>query len=376
MKVAHFERPRAGLFSCSSDAGRCFLRSLWAAAALALMATLMLSVLTDGARSAERVQPKLRAAVSVTADLVTIGDFFDDAGELGKVALFRAPDLGTTGPVSARRVVDLARAAGLAVSDTDGLVEVTVSRLSRPVEASEIGRLIAIETLRRPGRTDDVSIDDLDVAFDVPVEPRHADLRSNAPVRIVSFSYVALGGRFDALVQIDKGETSERLHLRGTVTETTTIATLSRPLARGDIVSAEDVQVERVPRARVGSLRTVLDPRDIAGQQARRALRAGQPVIAGDFARPQVVARGETVTVVYRTAALQVAGRGLAQQAGAVGDLVAILNPQSKRTVHATITAPGRVEVQASSTTLAALAPPPHAAAQAPVGSASQKVNP
>jgi flagellar basal body P-ring formation protein FlgA len=358
MKVSSFDKRPVGFFCCRSEAGARLLRSAATAAGIAVAASLVLSILTpDAAHSAETARPKLRAAVTVTSDLVTVGDFFDDAGEVGKVALFRAPDLGTTGPVSARRVVDLARAAGLAVVDTDGLVEIPVSRLGRPVESAEIARLVATEALRRPGRNDDVGIDDLDVTFDAPLEPRQADLRSSTPVRVVSFSYVPLGGRFDALVQIDKGETTERLHLRGTVTEMAAIATLSRPMSRGDIVSADDIQIERIPRARVGSLRTVVDSREIAGQQARRSLRAGQPVIAGDFARPQVVARGETVTVIYRTAALQVSGRGIAQQPGAVGDLVAILNPQSKRTVHATVTGLGRVEVSAPATTLAQAAP-------------------
>jgi len=358
MKVSSFDKRPVGLFCCRSEAGARLLRSAVTAAGIAIAASLVLSILTpDSAHSAEAAQPRLRAAVSVTSDLVTIGDFFEDAGDVGKVALFRAPDIGTTGPVSARRVVDLARAAGLPVVDTDGLVEVSVSRLGRPVEAAEIARLVATETLRRPGRTDDVGLDDLDVAFDTPLEPRQADLRSATPVRIVSFTYVPLGGRFDALVQIDKGETTERLHLRGTVTEMASVATLSRPMSRGDIVSADDIQVERIPRARVGSLRTVVDPREITGQQARRALRAGQPVTTGDFARPQVVARGETVTVIFRSAALQVAGRGIAQQPGAVGDLVAVLNPQSKRTVHATVTGLGRVEVSAPTTTVAQAAP-------------------
>lgn len=360
MKVSPFDTRPAGFFCCRSEAGARLLRSFFTAAGVAVAASLALSFLTPGpVHGAETTHPKLRSAISVTADVVTVGDFFEDAGEVGRVALFRAPDLGTTGPVSARRVVDLARAAGLAVTDTDtaGLVEVTVSRLSRPVESSEIARLVATEALRRPGRTDEIGIDDLDVTFDTPVEPRQADLRSATPVRIVSFSFVPLAGRFDALVQIDKGETNERLHLRGTVTETTSVATLSRPMSRGDIVSADDIQIERVPRSRIGSLRTVSDPREIAGQQARRALRTGQPVIAGDFARPQVVMRGETVTVIYRTAALQVSGRGVAQQSGAVGDLVPVLNPQSKRTVHATVTALGRVEVSAPATTLAAIAP-------------------
>ena len=43
------------------------------------------------------VAPVLRANVSVTGDLVRIGDVIDNAGNAGQIAIYRAPDLGTTG---------------------------------------------------------------------------------------------------------------------------------------------------------------------------------------------------------------------------------------------------------------------------------------
>lgn len=354
MKYSALREPRPGFFSCSGEAGGRLLRTLVGAATLALLATLLLSIIgVAPASSAEKAM--LRGSVSVGGNVVTLGDFFENAGPLADRPLFRAPDLGTTGPVSAARVVDMARAAGLATAETGGLVEVSVTRLSRPVEASEIARLIAVEALRRPGRTEDVSIDDLEVVFDGPVEPRPADVRSQEPVRVVSLSMVPQSGRFDALVQIDQGERSDRIHLRGQVVETTSVTVLNRPLSRGDIVSAEDVRVDRQPRTRSGILRSIVDPSEIVGRQARRSLRAGQAIAAADFARPQVVARGETVTVVFRTKSLQVTGRGQSIQAGAVGDMIPILNPQSKRTIHATVVGPGIVEISAPATAVASI---------------------
>lgn len=355
MKYATTRPARPCFFACSHEAGGRLLRSLLGAATLALLATLLLSFVGSGsASSAERA--RLRGQISVAADVVTIGDFFEDAGPLADRPLFRSPDLGTTGPVAATRVVDLARAAGLVGADAAGFVEVSVTRLARPVEAAEIARLIAAEAMRRPGRSDDVGIDDLDVVFEGPVEPRSADVRSPDPVRVVSLSMNGQTGRFDALVQIDQGEKTDRVHLRGSLVETVALTVATRNIPRGDIVAVDDLRVERQPRNRLYGTRTLVDPNELVGRQARRALRAGQPVVAADFARPQIVARGETVTVVFRTATLRVTGRGQALQAGAVGDLVPVLNPQSKRTLHATVVAPGLVEISAPSTTIASVA--------------------
>lgn len=353
MKYASLSTRRRCLFPCSSEENGKLLRSLLGAATLALLAAALLSIVGPAA-AAET--PKLRAAVAVSGDVVTLGDFFDDAGALADRPLFRAPDLGTTGPVAAARVVEMARAAGLAEADAGGLIEVSVTRLARPVEAAEIARMIAVEALRRPGRPEDLGIDDVDVAFDAPVEPRSADLRASEPVRLVSLSLVPQTGRFDALVQIDQGEKSDRIRLRGLLVETMPVTVLTRSLARGDTVVADDLRVERQPRNRLGRIHTVVAPSEVVGLQARRPLRAGQPIVASEFMRPQVVARGDIVTLVYRSAALQITGRGQALQPGAVGDLVPVLNPQSKRTLHGTVTGNGLVEIAAPRASLASLA--------------------
>jgi flagella basal body P-ring formation protein FlgA len=354
MKYASLSPRRRCLLPCSSEEGGKLLRSLLGAATLALLAAALLSIV--GPAAAAPGKATLRGSVAVRGEVVTIGDFFDGAAGLADRPLFRAPDLGTTGPVSAARVVEMAHAAGLGEIDTGGLIEVSVTRLSRPVEAAEIARLIAVDALRRPGRAEDVGIDDVDVAFDVPVEPRAADLRAGEPVRLVSLTIAPQTGRFDALVQIDQGDKTERLRLRGVLVETAPVTVLARSLARGDTVAAEDLRVERQPRNRLALAHAVVDPREIVGLQARRQLRAGQAVAASEFMRPLVVSRGDIVTLVYRTRALQITGRGQALQAGSVGDLVPVLNPQSKRTLHGTVTGHGLVEIAAPAAPVATLA--------------------
>ena len=85
---------------------------------------------------------------------------------------------------------------------------------------------------------------------------------------------------------IDQGERNERVHLRGQVVETAAVTVLNRPLSRGDIVTADDVRVDRQPRSRSGLLHSIVDPSEIVGRQARRALRAlaGKTVLVHFFA--------------------------------------------------------------------------------------------
>jgi flagellar basal body P-ring formation protein FlgA len=49
--------------------------------------------------TAQEARPALRANVTVTGDIVRIGDLVDNAGAVAEVPIFRAPDLGTRGAV-------------------------------------------------------------------------------------------------------------------------------------------------------------------------------------------------------------------------------------------------------------------------------------
>jgi flagella basal body P-ring formation protein FlgA len=356
MRISIVDEPRpTPFFDCRSEAGRRLMRCLGVAAAAALGVSLLLSGLgTEEAIGAE-LRPTLRSSVTVSSDLVTVGDFFENPGPLAGTPLFRSPDLGTTGAVPARRVIELARDAGVAEADTGGVIEVTVSRRSRTVEADELARLIATAALHRPGVVaEDTGIDDLRVVFDGTIAPIQADSRASVPARVASLAVSGQTGRFDALMLIDRGETTERMQLRGEIVETTLVLTPTRPLARGDVVGRDDIRIERVPRRTAGNHRPV-EPSEIIGLAARRPLRPGQAIVGADFTRPNVVARGDLVTVLFQTENLVVTGRAQAQDAGAVGEAISVINQQSKRTLHATILGPGRVAVVAPGASLASL---------------------
>jgi flagellar basal body P-ring formation protein FlgA len=107
--------------------------------------------------------------------------------------------------------------------------------------------------------------------------------------------------------------------------------------------------VERRPKAEVGG-----DPaaRDSAiGMQLRHSMRAGQPVRVADLAKPDLVQRDQNVTLIYQTAGIYLTTRGKAIDSGTEGDVVSVLNPQSKRTVSGVVTGRGQVTIQIATPT-------------------------
>src|SRR4030095_15801505 len=76
------------------------------------------------AQSAEPAAPRLKELVTISSEIVRIGDLVDNAGTAANVAVFRAPDLGQTGTVPAARVAEALRPHDVTRMETGGLAEV------------------------------------------------------------------------------------------------------------------------------------------------------------------------------------------------------------------------------------------------------------
>src|SRR6266545_4293671 len=94
--------------------------------------------------------PALRASVTVSGDLVRIGDVVDNAGSAAQIAIYRAPDLGTTGSLPVAQVLTALRSHQVIGVDTRDLKEISITRLARTVEGNEILKASDVLVERRP----------------------------------------------------------------------------------------------------------------------------------------------------------------------------------------------------------------------------------
>lgn len=287
--------------------------------------------------------PALKAEVMVTSDIVRIGDLLDHAGDKASQALFRAPQLGATGTIQVHRITAALRAHGILVFDTRNVTEVLVSRASRIVSLQDLSRAVAEAAVKRYNLA---SAADVAVTFDSHLRPLQVEQDVADAPRIASIVFDANTGRFEAIVDMPGSLSLRRnpVRLTGAMLETAEVVTLARVVSRGETIRESDLVIERLPRSEVAAdaLQKIAQ---VANQAARRQLRAGQTLRTPDLMKPQIVSRDETVTIIYRTAGITLTARGKALSNGTEGELVSVLNPQSKRTVQATVTAPGVVTV-------------------------------
>jgi flagella basal body P-ring formation protein FlgA len=286
---------------------------------------------------------RLKPSVTVTSDLVRLGDLVDGAGASFATPIFRAPDIGTTGTVDAGRVLAAARKAGLASVETVGLTSVTVTRASRAVTSQEIEDALRLALVRANRIDADAEIA---VSFDRALRTAHVEPDNASPVRILELSWNEVSGRFEAVAGVDGSAILENapLRLSGTAIETIEVLVFTRAMNRGEVIRASDVAVDRQPRS-AATRTAVASLAPAIGQAVRRPVRAGQAVVASDLAKPTLVNRNDGVTLTCETPGMVLTVRAKALDAGSEGDTIAVLNAQSNRVVQATVTGPGRVAV-------------------------------
>jgi flagella basal body P-ring formation protein FlgA len=320
-----------------------------------IVAAATLLALGASAIAADQPRPKLKAEATITGGIVHIGDLVENAGIVAKVAIFRAPDLGSTGSVSAEAVAEAVRPYALIGLDTGDVSEVTVTRASRTILAKDIedsvARALSEQYALGPSK-------DIMVSFDRELRAIQVEPTAKGGPRVAAINYDSSSGRFDVALDLPTGAaTRGTLRLTGRAAATAEVVTLTRAVERGEVLKAADVVVERRPRASV--TRDMLTNADLAlGFAARATMQAGRPLRAADLMRPELVQRNETVTLVYQVPGIMLTVRGKATEAGAEGDVISVLNEQSKRTVQGVVAGPGRVVVSTGSPRLAANLPP------------------
>src|ERR1700680_4899289 len=311
---------------------------LLAAALLASTAAPVFAQVSDDVIAA----PVLRASVTVSGDVVRIGDMIDNAGSAAQIAIYRAPDLGTTGTLPTAQVLAVLRAHQVIGVDTNNLNEVSVTRQARTLEGKDIELQVARALEHRGGLGDAAN---LSLTFDRDVQDLRLEASNTGAMQAASARYEPRNNRFDVTFEIanDSVATPTRLRFTGTAIETVEAAVLSRNVERKEGIKSSDMVVERRPKAEVGA---DVAARDRAvGMQTRRQLRAGQALKTADLSKPDLVTRDQNVTLIYESVGLYLTIRGKALEGGTEGDVVNVLNLQSKRTVSGVVVGRGQVSV-------------------------------
>ncbi|MCR9184105.1 MAG: flagellar basal body P-ring formation chaperone FlgA [Halieaceae bacterium] len=134
------------------------------------------------------------------------------------------------------------------------------------------------------------------------------------------------------------------LYVRLDVSTRATLPVLTDNLPRGTVISERDlILVERTITNATDAV--ILDPQQAIGLELVRPARAGSTLRHSQLRPPQLIARGQTVTLIAGSEGLQVTMQGRAMANAAAGDRLLVTNLASGRRVEGIVSADGSVHI-------------------------------
>ncbi len=304
-------------------------------------------VLCAAGASASEVLPLLRSNIEVSGEYIRLGDLFDNAETTAATVVFRAPSPGKSGMVSAARLMRIARSHGLYWDNSEGVRTINIARAGIPIDSEEIVTAIeaAIHSEAPLAESEhtyqlEVTSRDEDVFVATGIDPR---------IEVTRLSFNRRSGRFSAQVALAAGTGTPPVTVTGRAVEVRPVVMFVRPLARGEVVRAEDIEQRQVAIRNLHAT-AIVDAAAVVGLAARRQLRPGQPLLSRDFERPRIVERGAVLTVTHEAPGLTISVRARALEAGALGDTIRVQNLQSNRIIECIVIAPNLVKTSTTRT--------------------------
>ena len=205
--------------------------------------------------------------------------------------------------------------------------------------------------------TDDIEIE-LDAALDQQGidGPREVQLANQnfrlhlatdmAPVlKIRQISVNQRTRRFTATIVTGADTDQERGYkVSGTYFPVVEVPVTSRAIARGEVIEEGDVHYKSVRAARVKA-QAIRDLTDVIGKAAQRSLKPETILTRRDVRIPILVKRNAIVNMILETPTLNITTQGRALENGGMGEIVRVMNTDSRKTVEARVSGVNEVTV-------------------------------
>ncbi len=288
-----------------------------------------------GIRSA--MAASLKDISVIHSDVITVGDLFDNVRNNADYVIGAAPQPGKDMTLNARTLYRIASALDLNWRPATAGDQITIRREANIVSYDMISDSLR-EALKNKG---------VDTNFNVELNNGKPSivLPKNMPesVEVASLKYNPQRDYFQAdLVAPSIDNPLKKISVSGQVKRLVRVPVFNTTLQSGDIIGANDIKMIDVEER---SLQhdVIMKPDDLIGLTPRRIAYANKFILKGTLGRPQLVQRGESVTITFTEGSLQLTAKGKALQSGAKGDIVRVTNANSSRTVDAIVSSENQV---------------------------------
>lgn len=287
-----------------------------------------------------------RAEAIVTDGVIRLGDVAqidspnvqDDEAiiHLKKIAIGTSPKAGESMMIEGTQVLERLRDEGVRLDSLRYSLprQIAVTRAFREVKMEELERALTSFITKS-----DKNVDVKQLIVDKPVR---------IPTDSLGLEVVSLQTTKPGHIGVDyksvAGSDEVRFQLRAVADEWRLMPVASRPLLKGSVIAAQDVQLAKLNGTTVGR-DSVENLGDIVGRSLTKDIGQGEMFKAAAVVVPPVIAAGSRVTIVYRQNRLEVTASGIALENGGLGQDIKVRNDSSKKVVIGKVVEAGLVMV-------------------------------
>lgn len=275
----------------------------------------------------------------ITDDMIKLGDIFYDLPRDEERVLGQAPQPGEEIILNARTLFRIASALDLPWRPNDVMTRVVLRREATVIDYDEIKE--AIHTALNNNNVYG------DYEISIPPQYHKIVLPVDAPASmdVTRVSVDAQRENFNVTIAAPSVEDPiSHLQIKGKIFPVIKIPVLSENIEFGRIIKLSDINVIAI-RERDFSKDMVADPEKLVGMTARRVVLAGRPVKNSDLIAPQIIERGQYLTLSLKNNMMNLTTQVKALENGAKGDIIRVLNTSSNQTLQAIVLSNSEAQV-------------------------------
>ena len=141
------------------------------------------------------------------------------------------------------------------------------------------------------------------------------------------------------------GNTEKKIWVTAVLEVLGPVVVTRKPLGRYRPIAADDIEVQTMDLANLPA-NVLSDPEAAIGKRTKRAIGAQMPLRADSIELPPLVKRGDFVTIIAESKNLKVTTLGQVKKRGRMGELIPVVNLDSKKVLHARVIDANTVKVE------------------------------
>jgi len=273
----------------------------------------------------------------ITDNTIKLGDIFYGLTRDENRILGNAPQPGKDMVLNARTLLRIAKALDLPWRPSSNADQVVLRRDATIISYSQIKETL-YTALYDEGIYGDYEIS-------IPARYQKIILPANEPAKI-SVTNINIGSNrnvFEITLAAPSAQNPiQQIKVKGQIHQVIHVPVLSNNIENGRMIRPSDIKIITIKEKNF-SKGIIVDANKLIGMTAKRMLIAGRPIKEAEVIAPQMVERGQIVTLSLNKGTMNISTQVKALENGAKGDVIRVVNLSSNKSLQAIVTGNNQV---------------------------------